>query len=244
MIKFDPKEHKYISNTNEEYTSVTTVIKRYKKPFDAIGISEKYAIKHPEKTAEEWREEWKRVGKETADYGTKIHAEIEAKTLLDPNCRVHKVEALDGTFTSIKDLKDLEPGIYPEMFIWSDKYMMAGMADKVVIKEKGNKKVVDITDYKTYKKVETKSFYNPKTKEWSCMLEPLHGLHDCNYNHAAIQLAIYAVFLEDMGYKVGKLIMQHIDRDGNIVDYPVPYSKFKLFANFLLLHYKVNGRND
>ena len=236
MIEFNIDEHKY-SKGNKRYISVTTLIKKFKTPFDAVKISEGYALKHPEKTAKQWQAEWKKIGEVTAAYGTKVHKEQEELTRIDPNCKVAAV-AIDGnTIGSLETLRNLEDGIYPELMIWSDKYNLAGQADVVTIK----KGVVDIADYKTYKKVDLKSFYNPKTKKYTCMLEPLNGLHDCNYNHAGLQMSTYALILEELGYKIGRLSMIHIDRNGNKVPYSIPYSQFKMFVNFMLLQEMYDG---
>ena len=236
MVDFNIKEHKYTQG-EKEYTSVTTLIKKYKQPFDAVPISEKYAMKHPEKTAEEWRAEWKKISKESAEYGTKVHAELEEKTKEDPRCQI--AAHADGEFIrSLDMLTELEDGLYPELLVWSDKYGIAGQVDLVELKDG----VAHLTDYKTYKKVDLKSFYNPKTKEWTCMQEPLHGLHDCNYNHAGLQMSTYALILEELGYKIGTLSIVHIDRNGNHTPYSVPYSQFKMFVHFMLLDYNKNGK--
>ena len=237
MIEFKVDKHTY-TEEDKPYTSVTTVIKQYKKPFDAVPISEKYALKHPEKTAAEWRAEWKAIGKEASEHGTKVHAELEAETRKDPRCQPAAVQVDTNTIRSLKSLKDLPDGLYPEMLIWSEKWKIAGQVDLVEIK----KGVVDIVDYKNFKRMDLKSFYNPKTKQWSTMLEPLHGLQDCNYNHAGLQMSTYGQMLEDWGYKIGKLSIVHIDRNGNKMPYSVPYSQFKMFVNFMLLHYSKNGK--
>lgn len=236
MIKFDIDKHKY-SNGEKVYTSVTTLIKKFKQPFDSVTISEKYALKHPEKTAKQWRDEWSRISTESAEYGTKIHKELEQNTLLSPLCKVAAVSLDANTIGSLDTLRNLEDGIYPELMIWSDKYQLAGQADLVTIKDG----IVDIADYKTYKRVDLKSFYNPKTKKYTCMLEPLNGLHDCNYNHAGLQMSLYGLILEELGYKIGRLSMIHIDRNGNKVPYSIPYSQFKMFVNFMLLQEMYNG---
>jgi len=242
MIQFDKKDHKYFERREgeAEYMSVTTLIKKYKEPFDAKKISKNYALKHPEKTAAQWRAEWKKIGKETADYGTIIHAELEIGTQNDPRCKLGSHRINKNTIRSLDMLTDLEDGLYPELLIWSEKWKLAGQADLVEI----NNGVVDITDYKTYKKVNLKSFYNPKIKQWSCMLHPLNGVQDCNYNHTGLQLAMYGLMMEDLGYKIGKLKLLHIDRNGNKTPYSVPYSQFKMFATFILLDYNKDGNKQ
>lgn len=238
MVEFKIKEHSYKEKgTDKLYTSVTTVLKKYKAPFDSEAVSEKYSLKHPEKTPKQWREEWAKVSKEASDYGTKVHAKEEEKLKSKADCRVASNQIDSNTIMSISSLKGLEDGVYPELLVWSNKYNIAGLVDKVTIKDG----VVEIEDYKTFKKVTLKSFYNPKIKSYKMMLEPLHGLQDCNYNHAAIQIATYALLLEELGYKIGKLSMIHITRDGDRIPYNIPYTKYKMFVSFMLLHFKKNG---
>lgn len=63
---------------------------------------------------------------------------------------------------------------------------------------------VDIDDYKTNKEIELE---NPFQK----MKEPISHLDDCNYNHYALQISLYAYMLEQKGYKIGTLSITHHD---------------------------------
>lgn len=237
MIKFTVKDHKYTGKSGNIYTSVTTVIKEYKS-FDKIKVANAYARKHPEKDAAGWIAAWEYIGKEAADYGTKVHKEEEDKLRATPSFKHGSYQIDDDTIRSLESLTELPNGDYPELLIWSNKYMIAGQVDKVTITDGS----VDITDYKTYKKgVELKSFYNPKKGGWQMMKSPLHSLQDCNYNHAGIQLGLYALMLEELGYKINTLTMVHIDRDGIKTPYNVPYTKFKMFVNFMLLNFMHNN---
>lgn len=233
MVEFKVKEHTY-KDVNRRYTSVTTVIKKYKAPFDEKRISESYSLKHPEKTAAEWRDVWKKNRDEAAEYGTKIHAEEEAKIKAKETYKQASVQIDDDTIRSLDEIRGLPNGVYPELLVWSNVHTIAGQIDKVTIKNN----VVAIDDYKTFKKVDLKSFFNGKTREWKMMKEPLHGIQDCNFNHAALQICTYALILEELGYRIGKLRMIHITREGERIPYSVPYSKYKPFVNFMLLHYK------
>jgi len=237
MVKFTVDDHKYTNKDGSCYTSVTTVIKDY-KTFDRDKVAKAYALKHPEKDAAGWIAEWEKIGKEAADHGTAVHKEEEDKVRA---CDAFKDGSFQVDFNTIRSLESLEKlpnGEYPELLIWSNKYMIAGQVDKVVVTD-GR---VDITDYKTYKKVDLKSFYNPRKGGWTMMKTPLHGLQDCNYNHAGIQLGLYALMLEELGYKIGTLTMVHIDRTGIKVPYNVPYTKFKMFVNFMLFNFMKNGK--
>jgi len=46
-IKFEPIEHKYVSIDDDciDWTSVTSIISKFKKPFDSAIFSEKF-VKH------------------------------------------------------------------------------------------------------------------------------------------------------------------------------------------------------
>lgn len=232
MINFTVDEHKYTDVEGNYYTSVTTLIKKY-KTFDKEAVARNYAIKHPEKSAKQWIETWEAIGKESAEYGTKVHKEEEDKVRCEPNCKDGSYQIDGNSIRSLDTLLDLEDGLYPELLIWSNEFKLAGQVDLVKLTDG----VVDITDYKTYKKVDLKSFYNPKKGGWTVMKEPLQGLHDCNYNHAGLQLSMYALLLEKLGYKIGTLTMVHINRDGVKIPYNVPYSKFKMFVNFMLFNH-------
>jgi len=238
MIKFTVDDHKYTNKEGSIYTSVTTVIKEYKS-FDKVAVAKKYAVKHPEKSAAGWIKEWERIGQEAAEYGTKVHKEEEDKLRANPMFQEGSYQVDVNTIRSLDSISKLPNGEYPELLIWSNKYMIAGQVDKVTITDG----TVDITDYKTYKKgVDLKSFYNPRKGGWQMMKSPLHSLQDCNYNHAGIQLGLYALMLEELGYTIGTLTMVHIDREGVKVPYNVPYTKFKMFVNFMLLNFMKDGK--
>jgi len=238
MVEFKVNDHTY-KEGDKFYTSVTTVLKQYKPEFDSQAIAAKYAIKHPEKTAEEWIEAWAVISKESTDWGTAVHAKEEDVTKGAEDCRVAAHQIDNDTIRSLDSLKDLEDGQYPELLIWNNEYNIAGQIDKAVLK----KGVMDLTDYKTYKKVDLKSFYNPRAGGFKMMLQPLQMLQDCNYNHAAIQIGTYAFMLEELGYKIGKLTMMHLTRDGERIPYSISYSKYKMFISFMLTHYKINGNS-
>lgn len=75
-LKFHEKSHTY-KYGKQKLTSVTTAISEHFGKFDATGISKYVAKSRQAKgediTAKQVREEWKA----TAEFGTKIHAEIE-----------------------------------------------------------------------------------------------------------------------------------------------------------------------
>ena len=52
-------------------------------------------------------------------------------------------------------------------------------------------------DYKTSKKINKRSYFNKVLKKNTMMKYPLGHLEDCNYNHYALQISLYAYMLEN-----------------------------------------------
>lgn len=60
---------------------------------------------------------------------------------------VNGVQSTDKT-NLLSNLYELKDGFYPELLIWNDKASIAGQADKVFIETSGDKRYVDLDDYK------------------------------------------------------------------------------------------------
>jgi len=100
---------------------------------------------------------------------------------------------IPGEFSFSLDSKELKPGnIYPEILLYriSDdgKLRVAGQVDLLIIDHDGG---VYIVDHKSNKKIETKSYFNQKTKKSTKMKYPLNNLDDVNFNHYQLQLSLY-----------------------------------------------------
>jgi len=80
---------------------------------------------------------------------------------------------------------------------------------------------VDIDDYKTSKVIEEKSFYH-YIRGHTMMKEPVNNLMDCNLSHYTLQLSTYGWMLEQKGLKVRRLRIYHTIKDKWI---EVPYLK-------------------
>lgn len=217
MITFDPIKHKYVDSTNTEYISVTTLLKKLEQPKDWNLIAEKYAKKHGG-TANEWRNKWDEKGKVAADRGTLVHAIFEDAYYNEPqDMPVFQHEESQG-FKSSMTLKDLEPGIYPELLLYSERYNIAGQSDLVKIYDD---KTFDIEDYKTDKIInfESGKYYSPKHKKSlkTMYTYPVDHLDECNWNKYQLQLSIYAYILEQYGFKLRSLQINHVitERDEN-----------------------------
>lgn len=214
-MKFNEESHTYFNDDGIVYTSGTSFIKKFCKPFDKIKIATKFAKKHKRKI-QDVLDEWDRVGKESIVKGLAYHKmmedELSAKSNIvidDENHPIIKSHWHEGL--KINDSLKLEPGVYPELIVWSDKYGIAGQADKVEITKKG---FINIKDYKTSKEIKMNSYERwDGTKEM--MKFPLHYLEDCNYYQYCLQINLYAFLIKqhNKNLKIGKMYIEHIKGD-------------------------------
>ena len=172
---------------------------------------------------------WDLEKRTSCERGTKIHAELENSFYKKPkDINLAKYE-IGGKFECRKDYTDLdiENAVYPEYlisYVTSDGRMaIAGQIDLLV--KKGNK--IIIADWKTNKKIETKSFFNQKTKASVKMQYPLNNLDDVNYWHYAMQLSTYAWMMQKLNseYEIEDLVLVHFDHEGHMTVYHMPYLK-------------------
>lgn len=76
LITFSEKDHKYVDDLGNLYTSTTTLIHKYEKEFDTEYWADKKA-KDYGKTAEEVKQMWKDITKEACDNGNEKHGYLE-----------------------------------------------------------------------------------------------------------------------------------------------------------------------
>lgn len=170
---------------------------------------------------------WQEENKRSCERGTKIHANLENSMYKQKkNIDLTKFQ-VGGKFECIKDKTelDLENGVYPEYLIsWdspSSKLHVAGQID--LIAKQGN--CITILDWKSNKKIETKSFFDPKTHKSIRMQFPLGTLDDCNYNHYCLQLSTYAYMVTQKHpeFIIDDLVLVHFDHNDNMTVYHLPY---------------------
>ena len=165
-VKFIPLSHEYISTDNDDiqWTSVTSFISKFKKPFDADATSLKVSRSKKSKwygmNPEDIKQAWKNEAKRATDLGTYYHNQREADI-----CGLEyigregvniPVYAPNVNIDGIKHAPDqkLTEGIYPEHMVYLKSVGLCGQSDYV---EVVNKKV-GIIDYKTNKEIKKESF--------------------------------------------------------------------------------------
>jgi len=158
ILKFTAHDHKYRSEDDMNWLSVTSLISNFKKPFDADNIALKCSKTKKSKwygmTPAEIKEAWKSEAKRATDLGTWYHNQRETDI-----CQIHDMERHGVTVPVFKPIEiegikhspeqRLKDGIYPEHMVYLCSAGVCGQSDLV---EVVNGKV-HITDYKTNKEI-------------------------------------------------------------------------------------------
>ena len=202
--------------------------KNHKIPKDFLEV---YEIDEKElnKVQQDILDEWEQINRESCERGTKIHSQLENSFYNAGNNITFKKFGIGGKFQCKKDYSnlDLEYGVYPEYLIYYDNPKLdlhiAGQIDLLI----KNNNEINIIDWKTNKKIDSKSFYNSATRSSVRMKYPLNNLDDCNLNHYYLQLSTYAWMLQKFNpnFKINILKIVHFDHNGNQTIYDVPYLK-------------------
>lgn len=253
ILKFTSHDHKYTSEDNMDWKSVTSVISNFKQPFDADSIAKKCSTNKKSKwygmTPEEIKQAWKNESDRATTLGTWYHNCRESDICSFDNMERHghtvpifKPIEKDGVkYSPEQKLKD---GVYPEHMVYLKSAGICGQSDLVEVIN-GE---VHITDYKTNKEIKTESYVNWEGISQK-MFPPVSHLDDCHLNHYALQLSLYMYIIlkHNPKLKAGTLTIHHIlfheagrdrfnnpipTRDDNndpvvldIVQYDLPYLK-------------------
>lgn len=260
-VIFKAENHKYESldpNERIDWLSVTSFVKEFKQPFDAVTQSIK-SSKNPRSKwygipPEEIQGYWSKESDRAIGAGSWYHDQRESDllshdTITRSGVHIPIIKPIwDGNLKIAPEQK-LTEGIYPEHFVYLKSAGICGQSDRVeVIKD-----TVDIVDYKTNKEIKKASFVNWEGKSVK-MTGPCEHLDDCNFNRYALQLStyMYVILKHNPRYKPGKMFLHHVifekvgedkfgypipklDEEGNpvvktVVPYEVPYLKAEVIA--------------
>jgi hypothetical protein len=260
-VIFEPIKHKYTSSNdseNIEWTSVTSVVSKFKEKFDEAAIADKcsknkkskwYGLK-PDEIIAIWRAESERSMATGTWYHNQRESDIlEFSTITKKDVVLPIIKPIVKNGLKYAPEQKLSDGIYPEHFVYLKSAGICGQSDRVEVING----IVDIYDFKTNKEIKIDSYTS-----WDgikkCMLEPLTHIPDANYWHYALQLSLYMYMIlkHNPKLKPGKLILDHIifksegeDQYGNklyiydennnpiiedIVHYELPYLKNEVIA--------------
>lgn len=181
MLKFLESGHRYESVTPDgrKWLGVTTLLSRYKKPFDNSIVYKN--VQDPDSKwfgmdPEEVLKIWKKEAERSTTVGSAFHKKMEEGEVGAINCC-----PMDQGWKYAGN-QVLDPGVYPEFFVYNADYSLCGQADRVEVTTSG---LVQIGDYKTNKKLETEGFRGKK------MLGVLSHLDDCHLSHYSLQMSLY-----------------------------------------------------
>jgi len=198
--------HKYVLETNPslKFRSVTEIVGDYFEPFDKHAIANNLVSnnrKYMHLQAEDLIADWDAA----RNFGTKIHKEIEEFLNNDkyPD-EVKSVYAVEW-LKKYQMKSDIE--IFSEIKVYSTELNIAGSIDILAHDKKSD--TYEVIDWKTSKKIETKSFNNkmgthPITK----------NLYDCKFVHNSLQLSFYRYILEKYyGLNITNQLIAHLNDD-------------------------------
>jgi hypothetical protein len=268
ILQFTAHNHKYTSEEDINWLSVTSLISNFKQPFDADTIANKTSKSKKSKwygmTPEEIKAAWKAEANRATTLGTWYHNQREGDICSFENMERHgttipifkPIEKEGIKYSPNQKLKD---GVYPEHMVYLKSAGICGQSDLVEVVD-GK---VHITDYKTNKEIKVEGFVNWEGKSQK-MSFPVSHLDDCNLNHYALQLSMYMFIILKHNPKLspGILTIHHIlfeeagrdkfdnpisalDNDGNpivtdIVQYDLPYLKKEAID---LIHWLEENKN-
>lgn len=216
MLVFDAEKHIYKNKfTNEIYTSVTTLLGKYKPFFDSQAAATRVAARE-KCSVDDILLKWKDENNASKIYGTKIHGVIES---------YHKTGYVENEYKNlIKSYRELGiidelDDILSEQQVYSHEFKIAGTADIIRHEKNG---CFSIFDIKTNKKFNLTNHYNTR------LLEPFDHMMSCEYNIYALQLSLYAYLYQiNTGRKINQLGIFFYDRVScKFLFYPVVYLRY------------------
>jgi ATP-dependent exoDNAse (exonuclease V) beta subunit len=218
-IIFKEEGHVYESNDNDniQWTSVTSLVGKFKPKFDREEQAKKSSKNKRSKwysmTPKEILEAWDNETERAINLGNFYHNQREADMLDLDTIGKYGVEVpiikpiINEKGIKIAPNQKLEEGVYPEHLVYLKSAGLCGQADVVEVVNG----YININDYKTNKEIKSKGFTN-----WegitNKMYKPISHLDDCNLNYYNLQLSIYAYIIKKHNpkLKIGKLTIQHV----------------------------------
>ena len=245
-LTFVEEEHIYYMKDvdgiiKSNFPSVSRVIKKFHKPFDANGMALKMSKGDPEGQSQ-LLAEWKRAGDLSTNMGSRVHFELESdligrfnnyKEVRRPIFEINEEQQRksDNMIKSGKDFLDLmlERGgvlLDTEIVLGDPTEQYTGQPDKIWLMENKTKDSFGfvITDWKTN---QPKNF---EVQHYTGRLyPPFNNYHDNALGHYYLQLPLYgrllSKMLENTKYNDTKLlgsVVVLLKEDSTFTEYRVP----------------------
>jgi ATP-dependent exoDNAse (exonuclease V) beta subunit len=246
-VTFFEGPHTYENSLGQKYISVTQLLGKFKEKFNPREAAEKASngsnTKYMGRSVESIMAEWEKAGEDARTRGTSFHKgkeddhnkqayeDSKRTSGFTPNAKMIIPQENQGVETDYKWLPD---GEYSELILWSHKYHLAGIADKVIV----DGDFFDIEDYKTNKSIDRTSFYDRSGRGYKKLLWPLDHIMDCSFEVYQLQLSIYAYMFAELSGKTPRrlTILHHPTIDGKPREqetrYECEYKKYDLMLMF------------
>lgn len=199
-VHFDAKKHTYTKD-GRQLQGVTSLISKFKQPFDKDGQALKYAIKNGlDKDAV--LAEWEAKGKAAIDQGNAVHQIFEDYILqghVGGGTQYPKQDSARRFIADIFAPARLVP-VEAECIVHNDH--IASMIDCIARDANGNHYILD---WKTNKDVSADGWGRT-------MLPPFDHLPDATFYHYSLQLSFYRLLLKK--YEIKEAYIVHIKDDG------------------------------
>jgi hypothetical protein len=241
MMRLIEETHTYINDLKPsiKYTSVTTILGKYKHKFDEDFHAQRVADRKGV-TKEQVIAEWREINRQANEYGTNLHGILERFLLSSNGLYVPRDEFEKTVISAFKEScmaaqVDIagEPGVRPEYIMsydFNDELGIAGTSDIIQDIDKNR---FNVWDFKTNKSFE----YDSKYSEY--LLFPVEHLTHCQYNDYALQISIYGLMYErETGKKFNRGGLFYWDKQLKYFKLiPVPYMKKE--AELIVQHYRM-----
>ena len=220
ILNHDTHDYKLLTDLDIVFTSVTTFVEFFFEGFDAQKVATKLINNYPKyagRTVESLIADWDAA----ADYGTKVHNEIEQwiKDGIDPI----DIKAINGKdwLNDYKLKSDID--ILSEVIVYSTELSIAGTVD--ILAKDNSTGLYEIIDWKTSKKIEMVSYGQKMGTH-----EITKNIMDCNFYHYSLQISLYRYILETYyGLKIHNQLIAQLHDDG-VNAHVAPYMKDEIIA--------------
>jgi hypothetical protein len=240
-LTFEEDKHIYTMNGRKDYPSVSSVIKKFYKPFPTEEAAYNKAGGDPERQ-QQLIEEWAAAGDYSTNLGSRVHYMLE-KFLIEKNgnykevrqpvfeCDLSQLMKSDNMIFAGKRYLELMESrnvelLDTEMVLGDPELGYTGQPDKIWLtyNKTGDDFGLLVTDWKTNKK---KNF--EETKFTDRMYTPFEKYPNTALGHYLVQLPLYAKLLIKMlegtkyeNIKVYGCIISHLKDDTFFEEYRVP----------------------
>lgn len=259
MVTFQEEGHKYTNEKGEQYISVTTLIGKYKTPFDSDYWSTYKALKFVLEKKGSWSHYKQRAG----GWERVVEFHKQNLTMYEEEIRQVKQQFLQQWDKKGRDAREAGTAYHQAQettkrleghdTIGGKQFPVQSPTDLLALQEFAKDGIYNelllYNDYfkvagtadKVIKQGRTIDIHDYKTSEEiemqsfqdTRLKHPLQHLPACNFYEYSIQLSIYAWMLEVVGYHIGNLAIEHV-KDNNRL-HPVKYLRDEV--QNLLSHY-------